>query len=115
MATDILDEDLGMARKERWNKALKDTPEKGSQMVDVSRKAKVVIEHLIQASDVSHTMQHWYVYQKWNARLFEEMYTAYRLGRIDIDPSDEWYGREMDSFGKLLLCYARKGDNGTSF
>jgi hypothetical protein len=98
MATDG---DLGMTRKEHRNKAFQETPEKGSQMVDISRKATVVIEQLIQASDVSHTMQHWHVYQKWNARLFEEIYTAYRLGRIDIDidPSDEYYGREMDSFG----------------
>lgn len=25
----------------------------------VNRKATIVIEHLVQASDVSHTMQHW--------------------------------------------------------
>ena len=29
-------------------------------------RATIVIEHIIQASDVSHTMQHWHVYQKWN-------------------------------------------------
>jgi hypothetical protein len=25
------------------------------------RKATIVLEHIIQASDVAHTMQHWYV------------------------------------------------------
>ena len=30
---------------------------------DIDRKATIVIEHLIQASDVAHTMQHWQVYQ----------------------------------------------------
>jgi hypothetical protein len=28
-------------------------------------KATIVIEHIIQASDVAHTMQHRHVYQKW--------------------------------------------------
>jgi hypothetical protein len=32
---------------------------------------------LIQASDVADEMQHWQMYRKWNARLFEEMYKAY--------------------------------------
>ena len=38
---------------------------------DRNRKATIVIEHLIQASDVSHTMQHWEVYISWNEKLFE--------------------------------------------
>jgi hypothetical protein len=109
MATDILDEDLGMTRKKRWNKAFQEAPEEeGSQMEDINRKATIVIEHLIQASDVSHTMQHWHVYQKWNARLFEEMYNAYRLGRTDIDPSKEWYKREIDSFDTYIIPLTKK-------
>lgn len=38
---------------------------------------------IIQASDVSHTMQHWHVYQKWNKALFREMSRAYREGRME--------------------------------
>ena len=30
---------------------------------DRNRKATIVLEHIIQASDVSHTMQHWHVYR----------------------------------------------------
>jgi hypothetical protein len=103
MATDIFDKELGMLRKKRWDKAFQEGPEEGSQMEDVNRKATIVIEHLIQASDVSHTMQHWHVYHKWNARLFQEMYTAYRLGRTEIDPSEGWYREEIGFFGKCLL------------
>jgi hypothetical protein len=29
---------------------------------DSNRKATILIEHIIQASDVAHTMQHWHVY-----------------------------------------------------
>ena len=32
--------------------------------------ATVVVEHLLQASNVAHTMQHWHIYRKWNDRLF---------------------------------------------
>ena len=31
---------------------------------------------MMQASDIAHTMQHWHVYQKWNKRIFEEMYSV---------------------------------------
>jgi hypothetical protein len=50
------------------------------------RKCTIVIEHLIQASDVSLTS-----YRKWNARLFEEMHRAYVRGRSNKDSSEFWY------------------------
>lgn len=74
-----MDKQLGGARKDRWNKAFNEdgnnAPEENSQD-SINRKATIVIEHLIQASDISHTMQHWHVYVKWNERLFQEMYRA---------------------------------------
>jgi hypothetical protein len=41
---------------------------------DTNGKAMSAIEHLFQASDVAHKMQHWHVYGKWNGQLFEELY-----------------------------------------
>ena len=35
-------------------------------------KSTVVIEHFIQASDVSHTMQHWCIYNDWTEWFFFE-------------------------------------------
>jgi 3'5'-cyclic nucleotide phosphodiesterase/Adenylate and Guanylate cyclase catalytic domain len=95
MATDIVDKELKNLRNARWEKAFS-TSEDGSKAPEnskdaIDRKATIVIEHLIQASDVSHTMQHWHVYRKWNERLFEEMYRAYKLGRADKDPAEFWY------------------------
>jgi len=58
MATDIVDKDLKALRNDRWDKAFKDKVEEDEEK-DVNRKATIVIEHLIQASDVAHTMQHW--------------------------------------------------------
>ena len=70
MATDIMDKDLKELRNARWAKAFSESamgqPESEKDAVD--RKATIVIEHIIQASDVSHTMQHWHIYRKWNER-----------------------------------------------
>lgn len=63
LATDIMDKDLGALRKERWNKAFsKDEKPKrvfstasSQHEEDVNRKATIVLEYLIQASDVAHT------------------------------------------------------------
>ena len=57
-----MDKELGAARKARWNKAFDEGAADGSEKVEetsqeaINRKATIVIEHLIQASDVSHTM-----------------------------------------------------------
>eukprot|EP00934_Nitzschia_sp_Nitz4_P007445 Nitzschia sp. Nitz4//scaffold17_size182527//156864//160606//NITZ4_001879-RA/size182527-snap-gene-0.304-mRNA-1//-1//CDS//3329539415//7435//frame0 len=113
MATDIADKELGQLRKNRWNKAF--TQEPGSsletQVDSVNRKATIVIEHLIQAADVAHTMQHWQVYQKWNERLFHEMYTAYLEGRSSIDPSEGWYKGEIGFFDFYIIPLAKKLDD----
>jgi hypothetical protein len=74
-------------RNKRWERAFaaKSTdgaPEAASESravleEDVNRKATIVIEHLIQASDVSHTMQHFNVFRKWvriDRRLYSEQH-----------------------------------------
>lgn len=62
LATDIFDRELSCLRKARWNKAF-EVSDKDATQEDVARKATIVrvLEHLIQASGVSHTMQHWQV------------------------------------------------------
>jgi hypothetical protein len=59
IATDIFDKEQGAIRKNRWAKAFDENNGKAETADDVNRKATIVIEHLIQASDVAHTMQHW--------------------------------------------------------
>jgi class 3 adenylate cyclase len=110
MATDIMDKDLKTLRNARWEKAFSGTAEarEESKKNAVDRKATIVIEHLIQASDVSHTMQHWHVYRKWNARLFEEMYKAYLEGRAETDPSENWYQGEIGFFDFYIIPLAKK-------
>ncbi len=107
MATDIVDPDLKKLRNNRWEKAFSSNHQE-SNRDRVNRKATIVIEHLIQASDVAHTMQHWHVYCKWNAKLFEEMYAAYRDGRASKDPSEFWYHGEMGFFDNYIIPLAKK-------
>ena len=66
------------------------------------------IEHVLQASDVAHTMQHWHVYTKWNEKLYEEMYLAYKNGRAEKDPSEGWYGGELWFFDNYVIPLAKK-------
>jgi hypothetical protein len=107
MATDIMDKDLGALRRRRWEKAFNPDP-MGCSIECANRKATIVIEHLIQASDVAHTMQHWHVYVKWNKRLFNEMYRSYLNGRGEKDPSDGWYDGELGFFDFYIIPLAKK-------
>ncbi|CAB9497872.1 Receptor-type guanylate cyclase gcy [Seminavis robusta] len=117
LATDIMDRELGALRKERWSKAfnkdavslLDESDDSGEDNhTVVNRKATIVLEHIIQASDVAHTMQHWHVFQKWNEKLFHEMYQAYLDGRLEKDPSDNWYEGEIGFFDFYIIPLAKK-------
>jgi len=108
MATDIMDKDLKALRNARWEKAFDESHVDDDDRVSINRKATIVIEHLIQASDVSHTMQHWHIYRKWNERFFEECYLAFKNGRAENDPSVSWYRGEMGFFDFYIIPLAKK-------
>ena len=106
LATDIFDKELNDLRKKRWLMAFS---EEGARLNgDNDLRATIVIEHIIQASDVAHTMQHWHVYCKWNKRLFQEMYLAYCQGRMSKDPSKFWYNGEIEFFDNYIIPLAKK-------
>ena len=110
-----MDSELGGLRKARWDKAFKDDSDTSGTInteedraLNVNRKATIVLEHLIQASDVAHTMQHWHVFRKWNERLFHEVYKAYLEGRVEKDPSKGWYRGEIGFFDYYGIPLAKK-------
>ncbi|CAB9516746.1 Receptor-type guanylate cyclase gcy [Seminavis robusta] len=111
MATDIADAELKALRNDRWDRAftsevansLKESPRDST-----NRKATIVIEHIIQASDISHTMQHWHVYRKWNTKLFEELYVAYLNGRMEKDPAEFWFKGEIGFFDFYIIPLTKK-------
>jgi 3'5'-cyclic nucleotide phosphodiesterase len=118
MATDIFDKDCAELRKRRWDKCFHSNSN-SSSMSSTSlgddedtndRKATIICEHLMQASDVAHTMQHWSIYQKWNQRLFEEMYKAHKAGRMMAgkNPAEGWYESELSFFDSYVIPLAKK-------
>ena len=116
MATDIADKELGALRKARWNVAVDNSNNTENEMLiasdlDRNRKATIVLEHLIQASDVSHTMQHWQVYIKWNEKFFVECYKAWQEGRAEKDPSLNCYDGEIGFFDFYIIPLAKKLDS----
>jgi hypothetical protein len=132
LATDIFDKDLQKMRAQRWDKAfVMDQPPQPPLMMttmiimetnetappsdyttsfNTSLKASIVLEHLIQVSDVSHCMQHWMVYQKWNEKLFHEMYQSFAIGRTSKDPSEGWYQGELWFFDNYIIPLGQKID-----
>ncbi|CAB9500133.1 Receptor-type guanylate cyclase gcy [Seminavis robusta] len=111
LATDIVDKDLKSLRNRRWEKAFQ---EGGPNLIDLSsqdatnRKATIILEHLIQASDIAHTMQHWHIYRKWNELFFKENLLAYRAGRASSDPCEYWYKGEIGFFDFYIIPLAKK-------
>ncbi|CAB9506382.1 Receptor-type guanylate cyclase gcy [Seminavis robusta] len=122
LATDIFEKDLKAKRNLMWDLTFHPSDEKKEEETsvpaahmnksfrqdDMNTKATIVLEHVIQASDVSHTMQHWHVYIKWNERLYEEMYAAYKAGRAEKDPSDGWYKGELWFYDNYVIPLAKK-------
>ena len=118
IATDIADRERRAGERVRWEKAFagdsnwedewKSLSEMELSTVDISLKATVVLEQIVLASDVAHTMQHWLTYVKWNERLYKEMWSAYVNGRAENDPTENWYKGEIGFFDGYIIPLATK-------
>lgn len=65
----------------------------------------VSLAHL---SFLIHSKLRRHVYKKWNERLFKEMYDAYKSGRWNKDPSENWYQGEIGFFDNYIIPLAKK-------
>jgi 3'5'-cyclic nucleotide phosphodiesterase len=105
IATDMFDNGLKRKRLRHFDQVFH--PEKSSS-VQTSQNVAVLIEHILQASDVIHTMQHWDVYQKWNQCSLEETYVAYQSGHGTTNPTDTWYDDELSFFDHYVIPLAKR-------
>ena len=112
LATDLWDTNLRKRRERLWGKAFrrvkmaaKNDPNPNSTR---NLKATAIVEHLIQAADVAHTMQHWNIYLKWNRKLFQEMHEAYKIGRASTNPVEVWFKDELEFFDDFVIPLANK-------
>ena len=119
LATDISDKDLVAARKETWKQAFLGNGSSNSDTEDEDLKANreiyqanATLELIMQAADVSHTMQQWQVYQKWNRRLFIENTRAHEAGRklssTAPPPSVGWFEGELGFFDFVIIPLAQR-------
>ena len=76
---------------------------------------RVIAEQIIQASDVSHTMQHFDTFNKWNERRYCEVLSAYKSGRHPqgeetSDPAVEWYDSQISFYDFYVIPLAERLD-----
>jgi 3'5'-cyclic nucleotide phosphodiesterase/Adenylate and Guanylate cyclase catalytic domain len=118
LATDLFDKDLQTMRNAQWEDVFGEYATCATTDQADNKRATIILQLIIQASDVSHTMQHFTVYKKWNMRLLEEMYQAYTSGRAEKDPTIGWYDGELWFFDNYVIPLALKlqrcGDFGVS-
>ena len=107
IATDIADKELKVQRDQKWENAFREGPTESPQLI-LNRKATVMIDCLLQSSDIAHTMQHWHIYRKWNEFLFRELYVAFLAGRCEKNPADFWYDGEIGFFDFYIIPLAKK-------
>jgi hypothetical protein len=86
--------------------------------------AKAISEQIMQAADVSHTMQHFSTFTKWNKRLYHEVLAAHKCGRTlahheqrrgcsapEIHhPKENWYDSEIGFFTFYIIPLAERLD-----
>lgn len=106
IATDLFDKEANNLRKGRWAKAFDDSA--GMDRDGNALRATVLLENIIQASDICHCMQHWHVYQKWMKKFFKECLCAHEQGRMEMIPSNFWYKGELQFFDCYVIPLARK-------
>ena len=70
-------------------------------------KVASILEQIMQAVDVAHTMQSWENFVKWNTRLFIELNDAHVSGRGD-DPASNWFNGQIGFFDFYVIPLAKR-------
>ena len=82
------------------------------EAVEVRLRSSSVLELMMNAADVAHTMQSFENFVKWNKRLYEELHEAYESGRCadgeEDDPSKDWFGNQLGFYEIYILPLARR-------
>lgn len=66
-------------------------------------------EHMMLLSDVSHLMQGWENFAKWNFRLYKELNECFKKGFCG-DPRDGWFEGQVGFIQHYILPLARRSE-----
>ena len=82
--------------------------------------ARVIAEQLMQAADVSHTMQHFETFLKWNQSLYHEILAAHYQSLKESEdkerdtskrhPAQNWYESQIGFFDGYIIPLAKRLD-----
>jgi|AntRauTorckE5430_2_1112549.scaffolds.fasta_scaffold00084_1 hypothetical protein len=70
-------------------------------------RASSVLEQMIQAADVAHSMQSWPIFMKWNTKLYDELWAAKLAGR-GPDVSANWFKGQIGFFDFYITPLAKR-------
>lgn len=70
-------------------------------------RASSVLEQMIQAADVAHSMQSWPIFMKWNTKLYDELWAAKLAGR-GPDGSANWFKGQIGFFDFYITPLAKR-------
>ena len=108
MATDMCNQQAKISRNKRWHAAFHSSDRLNGDEQERGQRVTLIMETIIQAADVAHTMQGWEVYRKWNTLSFQETLEAFEAGRGDFAPSTYWYEEELACFDDYVIPLAQR-------
>ena len=106
IATDLYDTEFSMVRNERWEAVFCAGTEENID--NCNQKTTILMEYIMQSSEIAHTMEKWPIYLKWNKQLLQESYQAYKNGRVDEDPFSTWYTSQLKFLDEQALPLVTK-------
>jgi hypothetical protein len=118
IGSNLFDSELKFGRNKRWKRAFVSTEASISSFDfsissldagdDMNLKATVAIEHIMQGAIWTHTMQRFEVYVKWNEKLFNEIFEAFRKGTIPKDPTTNWHYLQLRFLDSQVIPLASR-------
>jgi len=84
----------------------------------IQRKASAVLDLMMQAADVAHTMQEWEIFIRWNRNLYIECIEAHCSGRIKDGaehPLISWNKSQIAFLNAYIIPLAKKIDHCRAF
>ena len=74
-------------------------------------RASVVLETMLRAADVAANMQCWKTMLKWSSRLYFEQMATFETGRMNSDPSSNWFDNQIKFLDSYVIPLARRMDD----